>query len=235
MKAFDLAERFQTPVFMLSDLDIGMNDWVVPRLTWDDSYQPDRGRVLGAQEIEQLSKFLRYTNEDENHVAARTVPGVHPKGAFFTRGSGHTKFGVYTETPDEYQEVLDRLLLKHKASAKFVPVPIIERRAGARIGVVTLGGCDPAVREALDLLEPRGIRADFMRVRGFPFDDCVQEFIGEHDLCFIVEQNRDAQLRSLLTLETNASKEKLRSVLVYGGFPLSAKHVIDEITGQLEN
>src|SRR6202030_681223 len=106
--AFDLAERFQTPVFLLSDLDIGMNDWVVPQLTWDDSYQPDRGRVLGTEHLETIAKYFRYTDEDEHYIAARTLPGVHSKGAFFTRGSGHTKLGSYTETPDEYQEVLDR-------------------------------------------------------------------------------------------------------------------------------
>jgi 2-oxoglutarate ferredoxin oxidoreductase subunit alpha len=234
-KAFDLAERFQTPVFMLSDLDIGMNDWVVPRLTWDDAYRPDRGRVLDSDELQRISKFQRYTNEDENYVAARTLPGVDSKGAFFTRGSGHNKFGGYTETPDEYQEVLDRLLRKHKASAKFVPAPIIERRNGARVGVVTLGGCDPAVREALDILAERGVQADFMRIRGFPFDEYVEEFCNQHDVCFVIEQNRDAQLRSLLVLETNIPKEKLRSVLVYGGFPLSAKHVVDEISSQVEN
>src|SRR5215471_8703165 len=131
VKAFDLAERFQTPVFMLSDLDIGMNDWVVPRLMWDDSYQPDRGRVLSAEQIGELTKFLRYTGEDENHVAARSLPGVHPKGAFFTRGSGHTKFGDYTEMPDDYQEVLDRLLRKHKAAGKAVPPPIIHSRGSS--------------------------------------------------------------------------------------------------------
>jgi 2-oxoglutarate ferredoxin oxidoreductase subunit alpha len=233
VKAFDLAERFQTPVFMLSDLDIGMNDWVVPRFRWDDSYRPDRGRVMDAQELERISKFLRYTGEDENHVAARSLPGVHPKGAFFTRGSGHTKFGDYTEMPDDYQEVLDRLLRKHKAAAKAVPPPIIHSR-GASIGVITIGGCDPAVREALEILARQGIEADFMRLRGFPFDERVEAFLNGHDMCFVVEQNRDAQLRSLLTLETSVPKEKLRSVLVYGGFPLSAKHVIEGITSQLE-
>ncbi len=161
VKAFDLAERFQTPVFMLSDLDIGMNDWVVPRLTWDDSYRPDRGRVLDVEELERISKFFRYSPPDENFIAARTLPGVNSKGAFFTRGSGHNKLGGYTETPDEYQDVLDRLLQKHKASAKFVPAPVIERREGATIGVVTIGGCDAAVREALDVLEQRGIHAEF--------------------------------------------------------------------------
>ena len=219
---------------MLSDLDIGMNDWVVPRLTWDDSYQPDRGRVMDAEELEKISKFLRYTNEDENFVAARTLPGVHEKGAFFTRGSGHNKFGTYTETPDEYQDVVDRLLRKHKAAAKFVPAPILERRAGARFGVITTGGCDSAVREALDILEQRGIPADFMRLRGFPFDDAVDAFLEQHPFTFVVEQNRDAQLRSLLLLETPVAKDKLRSVLVYGGFPLSAKRVVDSISSQLE-
>jgi 2-oxoglutarate ferredoxin oxidoreductase subunit alpha len=233
VKAFDLAERFQTPVFMLSDLDIGMNDWVVPRLRWDDSYRPDRGRVVDAEELQQISRFLRYTNEDENHVAARTLPGVDPKAAYFTRGSGHTKTGAYTEIPDEYQEVVDRLARKHKASAKFVPAPLVIKRPGARIGIVTVGGCDLAVREGLELLAERGIEADFMRVRGFPFDGGVEAFLQEHDFNFVVEQNRDAQLRSLLTLETGIAKEKLRSVLVYGGFPLSAKHVVEGITSQM--
>jgi 2-oxoglutarate ferredoxin oxidoreductase subunit alpha len=231
--AFDLAERFQTPVFILSDLDIGMNDWVVPRLKWDDAYQPDRGRVLTAEQIEKISKFLRYTNEDENEVAARTLPGVHPKGAFFTRGSGHNKYGGYTETPDEYQEVMDRLLRKHKAAARFVPAPVIRRREDAQFGVITVGGCDPAVREALELLAQRGVVADFMRIRGFPFDETVQAFLDEHDFCFVIEQNRDAQLRSLLTLETAVAKDKLRSVVVYGGFPLSARHVIDGVLSGL--
>jgi 2-oxoglutarate ferredoxin oxidoreductase subunit alpha len=233
VKSFDLAERFQTPVFLLSDLDIGMNDWVVPRLSWDDSYRPDRGRVLSAEDLDKISKFQRYFNEDETHVAARTLPGVHAKGAFFTRGSGHNKFGGYTETPDEYQEVMDRLLLKHKAAAAFVPPPEIRRRPGASFGVVTLGGCDPAVREGLDLLAERGIIADSMRVRGFPFDEAVETFLDEHEFCFVIEQNRDAQLRSLFTLETRVPKEKLRSVLVYGGFPLSARHVVEGIMRSL--
>jgi len=233
-KCFDLAERFQTPVFMLSDLDIGMNDWVVPRLTWDDSYRPDRGRVLDARQLDEIKKYFRYSPEDENFVAARTLPGVSAKGAFFTRGSGHTKLGAYTEMPDEYQEVLDRLLKKHKAAAKFVPAPVIERRKGARIGIVTIGGCDPAVREALDILERQGQPADYMRIRGFPFDESVEKFLNSHEVNFIVEQNRDAQVKSLLILETNVPKDKLRSVLVYGGFPLSAKWVIEGVLSQRE-
>jgi len=234
VKSFDLAERFQAPVLLLSDLDIGMNDWVVPRLAWDDSYQPDRGRVLSEQELARLPKFYRYFHEDENHVAARTLPGVDARGAYVTRGSGHNKFGAYTETPAEYQEVVDRLARKQKAAANFVPFPEVRRQEGARLGVISIGGCDLAVREALDLLAARDIRASYMRVRGFPFHSSVEAFLYEHDMCFIIEQNRDAQLRSLLTLETCVPKNRLRSVLAYGGFPLSARQVVDGIMNELE-
>ena len=229
-KSFDLAERFQTPVFMLTDLDIGMNDWVTPKLTWDDSFRPDRGRVLSSKEIDALPRYLRYMPEKGSNVAPRTLPGVNAKGAFFTRGSGHTKYGDYTEMPDDYQEVMDRLLLKHKESAAFVPAPVIERRKGARAGIITIGGCDSAVREAIDILADQGTPMDYMRVRGFPFDQPVEAFIASHDYCYVVEQNRDAQLRSLLVLETSAPKEKLKSILSYGGFPLSASLVVEAVT-----
>jgi 2-oxoglutarate ferredoxin oxidoreductase subunit alpha len=236
VKAFDLADRFQTPVFMLSDLDIGMNDWVVPRLKWDDAYRPNRGRVLTGEEVEQLGTYFRYSpaSAEDQFVAARTLPGVNAKGAFFTRGSGHNRLGGYTEMPDEYQDVVDRLLKKHKAAAAFVPAPIIERRRGARFGVVTLGGCNLAVREALEQLEAQGHPADFMRIRAFPFSAEVEAFLEEHEVNFIVEQNRDAQMKSLLTIDTPISKDKLRSVLVYGGFPLSAKRVVDGILSQMD-
>jgi 2-oxoglutarate ferredoxin oxidoreductase subunit alpha len=232
--AFDLAERFQTPVMMLSDLDIGMNDWVCPRLQWDDRYRPDRGRVLTAAELEAMPKFRRYTDENADQVAARTLPGVSARGAFFTRGSGHNKYGHYTEIPDEYQEVMDRLLRKHAAAAEAVPAPIILNQPGATIGIITLGGCDPATREAVEALKAQGVVADFMRVRGFPFSAEVLAFLDAHDRIFVVEQNRDAQLKTLLTVETGVPKEKLLSVLVYGGFPLSARHVVEGVTAQLE-
>ena len=238
VKSFDLAERFQTPVFMLTDLDIGMNDWVVPRLAWDDGYKPDRGRVLSREDLEKMPRFHRYSPEDDLGVAARTLPGVHSKGAFFTRGSGHNKLGGYTEIPDEYQEVMDRLLRKHKAAREHVPAPIIEKRRGgkgASVGLVTVGGCDRAVREAVVVLEARGVEVDFMRVRGFPFGAAVEKFLEEHELVFVVEQNRDAQLRSLLTLETPVPKEKLRSVLAYGGFPLQATQVVNGVMSQLRS
>jgi 2-oxoglutarate ferredoxin oxidoreductase subunit alpha len=238
VKCFDLAERFQTPVFMLSDLDIGMNDWRISRLKWDESYTPDRGRVLTAEELEKLPKFQRYFNEDVDFVAARTLPGLNAKGAYFTRGSGHNKYGGYTEIPDEYQEVMDRLLQKHKAAAKWVPEPeFLERHdAGgkpSRFGVITLGGCDVAVREALDVLDRQGTPADYMRIRAFPFGKSVEDFLDSHEFCFVVEQNRDAQLRSLLTLETPVPKEKLKSVLIYGGFPLSSSSVVQGILQQI--
>jgi 2-oxoglutarate/2-oxoacid ferredoxin oxidoreductase subunit alpha len=236
VNAFDLAERFQTPVFILSDLDIGMNDWVCPKIKWDDSYRPNRGAVLDAAQLEALGKFYRYSPENADQVAARTLPGVHPKGAFFTRGSGHNKLGGYTEIPDEYQEVMDRLLRKHQAAAKAVPPALLTAQAGGGppvdIGIITVGGCDPAVREALSVLAGRGVKADYLRIRAFPFGAEVESFLDAHQRVYIVEQNRDAQLRGLLTLETSVPKSKLRSVLVYGGFPLSSRHVVDSVLKQ---
>jgi 2-oxoglutarate ferredoxin oxidoreductase subunit alpha len=234
VKAFDFAERFQTPVFVMSDLDIGMNDWVVPELEWDDSFKPDRGRVLDAADLAKMDRYFRYTPEDADFVAARTLPGVDSKGATFIRGSGHDRFGTYTETPALYQEVVDRLAKKHAAAAAHLPEPVVERRAGATVGVVCVGSPDLAVREALDVLADAGINADYMRIKSFPFAASVSEFLDEHEIVFVVEQNRDAQLRSLLTIETSVNQEKLHSVLVYGGFPVSAQHVIDGITSQLE-
>jgi 2-oxoglutarate ferredoxin oxidoreductase subunit alpha len=234
VKSFDLAERFQTPVFMLTDLDIGMNDWVVPRLEWDDTYKPDRGPVLTHVELEKMEKFFRYSPENDDGVAARTLPGVHAKGAFFTRGSGHNKLGGYTEIPDEYQEIMDRLARKHKKTAKAVPPPVIRNQEGATIGLVSLGGCDGAMREAVDVLRAEGIVVDYMRICAFPFDDSVDAFINAHPKNFVVEQNRDAQLRTLLIAETSVSKDRVDSILVYGGFPLSSRHVVTGVKKKLE-
>jgi 2-oxoglutarate ferredoxin oxidoreductase subunit alpha len=235
VKAFDLAERFQTPVLVLTDLDIGMNDWVVPELSWDDAFLPDRGRVLTSEELHALPRFHRYADEDAEFVTPRTLPGAHPGGAYFVRGSGHDKRGAYTEAPDSYQQVVDRLSSKHAAAALHVPAPVVHRREGARIGVVSLGSGDLAVLEAAELLAQRGVVIDVMRVRGFPFPASVRAFLDEHEMCFVVEQNRDAQLRSLLVLETGVSTARLRSVLVYGGLPLSAQHVVDSILTQTGN
>jgi len=233
-KAFDLAERFQTPVFVLSDLDIGMNDWMVPRLTWDDSYRPDRGKVLSAEELEAAKTFYRYLDVDGDGIPYRSLPGVHPKGAYFTRGSGHNKYGGYTEDSAEYQEVLDRIDRKIQRSTKALPAPVIKSRKGATMGLVTVGACHAACMEALDLLEKDGVLLDYMRVRAFPFGSDVQQFLDAHDVNFIVEQNRDGQLRNLLTLETGVPMEKLESVRYYGGFPMSAHHVIEGVRAKIE-
>ncbi len=232
--SFDLAERFQTPVFVLSDLDIGMNDWMVPKLQWDDTYRPDRGKVLSAEELENAKSFFRYLDIDGDGIPQRSLPGVHPKGAFFTRGSGHNKFGAYTEDSDEYQEVLDRIDRKIQNAAKAVPAPIVKRTAGAKVGLVTVGGCHAACIEAMDLLAKDGIAVDYLRVRGFPFGDDVRAFLEEHDVNFVVEQNRDAQLRSLLMLNTGVPLTKLESVRYYAGFPMSAHHVISGVKAKME-
>jgi 2-oxoglutarate ferredoxin oxidoreductase subunit alpha len=232
--SFDLAERFQTPIFLMSDLDIGMNDWVVPQLTWNDAYVPDRGRVLNDVDLAGMKEFFRYTDPDEDFVTPRTLPGSDSKGAYFIRGSGHDKFARYTETPAAYQQVVDRLKLKHASAATHVPSPIIQRRSGAQVGIITVGSCDLAVREAIDLLESEGVSCDFLRVRGFPFVEQVRGFVEEHDPCFVVEQNRDAQLRSVISIETGVAIEKMCPVLAYGGFPLSAQFVVDSVLAKLE-
>ncbi len=234
VKAFDLAERFQTPVFVLSDLDIGMNDWVVPKLTWDDGYRPDRGKVLSAEELESAKTFYRYLDVDGDGIPYRTLPGTHPKGAYFTRGSGHNRFGGYTEDADEYTDVVDRIDRKIQRASKAVPAPLVQAKPGHKLGLVTIGGCHGACAEAMDVLARDGIGIDYMRVRGFPFGDDVSDFLEAHDINFIVEQNRDAQLRSLLLLETGVAIEKLASVRYYGGFPMSAHHVIAGVKAKLE-
>lgn len=231
--AFDLAERFQTPVFMLTDLDIGMNDWMIPKLTWDDAYRPDRGKVLSAEQLEIAKSFYRYLDADGDGIAQRSLPGVHPKGAYFTRGSGHNKFGGYTEDSDEYQEVLDRIGRKIQGAATAVPAPFIVRNRGAKIGIVTVGGCHGACMEAMDLLAKEGTPVDYMRVRGFPFAPSVKAFLDEHEINFVVEQNRDGQMRSLLLLETEIAVSRLASIRYYSGFPMSAQNVVQGVKSRL--
>ena len=233
VEAFDLAERFQSPVFLVQDLDIGMNDWMIPRLTWDDSFVPDRGKVLGAEELEKIQKFYRYMDVDGDGIPYRSLPGVHPKGAYFTRGSGHTSRGTYTEDADEYTEVMDRLRTKIDSAASEVPAPAVQMREGATMALVTIGSCDGAVREAADILERQGLPVNFLRVRGFPFDTLVREFLDAHELNFVVEQNRDAQLRRLLVTETEVDPARLPSVLDYGGFPMSAAFVAGAVNEHL--
>jgi 2-oxoglutarate ferredoxin oxidoreductase subunit alpha len=228
--AFDLAERFQTPVFLVSDLDIGMNDWMIPRLEWDDSFRPDRGKVLSAAELEEVKSFSRYLDVDGDGVPYRTRPGDHPRGAYFTRGSGHDKHGKYTEDSDAYLEVVDRIARKVQSAGDHVPPPEVHAvEGGARFGIISLGGAHWAVLEARDELLAEGVEVDYLRVRGFPFNETVERFLADHDTVFVVEQNRDAQLRMLLTLETDCPKSKLVSVRYYGGQPLSKGHVLDGI------
>ncbi len=229
VRAFDIAERFQTPVFVASDLDIGMNDWMMPRLTWDDNYRPDRGKVLDAEALDALPQFSRYLDTDGDGIAARTVPGVGAKGAYFVRGSGHDKHAHYTEDADAYQEVVDRLKRKIDGAADAVPPPILDLQDGAAIGVITIGGCDGAVREAIATLRAQGLRVDMMRIRGFPFNADVKAFLDGHEQLFVVEQNRDAQLRSLLTIETGFPRDRMTSVLDYGGLPLPSRVVVDAV------
>jgi 2-oxoglutarate ferredoxin oxidoreductase subunit alpha len=233
VQAFDLAERLQTPVIVLTDLDIGMNDWMCRDLRWDDGYRPDRGKVLTPEQIEALPKFQRYVDADGDGIAARTLPGSHPRGGFFTRGSGHNQFGGYTEDSAEYREVVDRLLRKWETAKTLVPKPEVETADRCRTGFLTIGSCDQAVREARDRLAAEGVALDYLRVKGFPFGREVQDYLDAHDRVYVVEQNRDAQLRSLLLLETRVTQDKLVPVLHYDGLPLTAGFVVDAVNADL--
>jgi len=232
VQAFDLAERLQTPVFVLSDLDIAMNDWMCPDLKWDDAYKPDRGKVLSKEQLDRLGKFHRYVDLDEDAIPYRTLPGVSAKGAYFTRGSGHNQYGAYTEDPAEYQIVLDRLKRKFSTAARYMPKPVVMGK-GSSIGIVSLGSCDGAIREALDVLKQQKIEVDYLRVKAFPFGNEVEAFLKSHASIFVVEQNRDAQFKSLLTLETAVEKSKLFSILSYNGLPMCAQPIVDEIRAKL--
>jgi 2-oxoglutarate ferredoxin oxidoreductase subunit alpha len=230
VKAFDLTERLQTPVLVLSDLDIGMNDWMCPEFEWDDSYQPDRGKILDAEQLAKIDRFWRYYDHDNDGIPQRTLPGVHPKGAYFTRGSGHSQYGAYTEDSKEYQVVVDRLRKKWLTAARLLPKSVVERSdVKTEIGIVSLGSGDAAVREARGRLAAQGIHTDYLRVRGFPFSDDVEPFLQSHRINFVVEQNRDAQLRSLLIMETGVEKSRLRSILHYNGMPIPASYVYDGV------
>ena len=233
MTAFDLADRLQTPVLVLSDLDIGMNDWMCPELTWDESYQPDRGKLLTAEQLEGMDKFYRYLDSDGDGITYRTLPGEHPKGSFFTRGSGHNKFGAYTEDSAQYKEVMDRLLVKWETARSLVPEPEVEYSKFNKRAILTLGSCDGAVKEAMDRLKEQGTPLNYCRVKAFPFSDAVKDFIDRHERVYVVEQNRDAQLRSLLMLDIEADARKLVPVLHYDGMPLAAKFVVQKVQEDL--
>ena len=232
--AFDLADRLQTPVIVLSDLDIGMNDWPCPELRWDDTYRPDYGKVYRANELGDLERFQRYLDVDGDGICYRSLPGDHPRGAYLIRGSGHNQAGAYTERSDEYIEVMDRLRRKFDTAATLVPGPIIERTPKADLAIVSLGSCHGAIQETRDRLAEKGLASDYLRIRAFPFCDDVRSFIDSHPRVFVVEQNRDAQLRSLLMTETGIAADRLVPVLYYGGEPLSTVDIINVILEEIQ-
>jgi 2-oxoglutarate/2-oxoacid ferredoxin oxidoreductase subunit alpha len=231
--AFDLADNLQTPVMVLSDLDIGMNDWMCPELKWDDDYRPNRGKMLGAEDLEAMDRFYRYLDSDGDGITYRTLPGEHPKGSYFTRGSGHNTFGAYTEDSAEYQDVVDRLLVKWQTARGMVPRPVIEYSKFNNSAILSVGSCDGAVREALVRLKEKNVGLNYCRVKAFPFNDEVQEFIDKHERVYVVEQNRDAQLRSMLILDAEADPKKLVPMLHYDGMPINAAFVIQKVEEEI--
>mgnify|MGYP002343968725 FL=1 len=232
-KAFDMAERLQTPVMVMSDLDIGMNDWMVPELEWDESYVPDRGKVLNAEQLEEMDKFYRYLDVDGDGIPYRTLPGVHPKGAYFTRGSGHTKLGAYTEDAAAYQDVVDRLLVKWETARGILPGPEIQYSKLNKSGIITIGSGGGACKEALDRLAVEDIGLNYCRIRSFPFNKDVADFIEQHDVVYVVEQNRDAQLRTLLINDIEANQRKLVSLLHYNGMPINSGFVVSRVLEEI--
>ncbi len=229
--AFDLSERLQTPIIVMSDLDIGMNDWVIDPLSWDDARVHDRGKVLDIEALEKIEKFGRYLDIDGDGIPYRTIPGTHPdKGAFFTRGSSHDPYAIYTEDGEVNARNLDRLTHKFETAKKLVPQPVlIPAKRPTRLGMINFGSTEPAVREALDDLASQGVHINALRLKAFPFCDEIIRFIDMHDYVFVVEQNRDAQLRALLMAELKVSPEKLGSILDYEGMPLAARVVKNEV------
>jgi 2-oxoglutarate ferredoxin oxidoreductase subunit alpha len=230
-QAFDLADRLQTPVFVLLDLDIGMNEWLCEPLRWDDSRRFDRGKVLGAKELEAGREFGRYLDVDNDGIPYRTYPGAHPtRGAFFTRGTSRDRYARYTEEGPAYVDNMQRLLRKFETAKSLVPKPIRhDAETPTRYGAIYFGSTAPAMREALETLGERGIALDTLRVRAFPFADDVVDFILAHDQVFVVEQNRDGQLRTLLINEGAIDPARLISVVHYDGTPITARFITDEI------
>jgi 2-oxoglutarate ferredoxin oxidoreductase subunit alpha len=234
--AFDLADRLQTPIFVMLDLEIGMNDRLTKPFQWDDSRRMDRGKVMTAEDLNSGKLFGRYLDVDGDGIAYRTLPGTHPsKGAFFTRGTSKDRMARYSEEGPDYQENMERLLKKHGTARSLVP-PAIERKAAkpTRIGAIYYGSTSPAINEAELLLEEKGIHLDLLRVRGFPFGAEVEAFIAAHDRVFVVEQNRDGQLRSLLINELEIDPKRLGKVVHYDGTPISARFIAGGIAALIE-
>jgi len=227
--AFDLAERLQTPVIVLSDLDIGMNDWMIPELKWDENYVPDRGKVYTESQLKDMDVFHRYVDVDGDAIPYRTLPGVHPTGAYFVRGSGHNRYGGYTEKSDEYKDVLDRLRRKSDTAGSIAPAPIIDGKGETEWAIISIGSCDGAIIEARDRMRESGIDLDYMRILAFPFNQDVADFIERYERVFVIEQNRDAQLRQLLISDLELDSKQLTPLLSYDGMPVSCSFIVDSI------
>jgi 2-oxoglutarate/2-oxoacid ferredoxin oxidoreductase subunit alpha len=234
-QAFDLADRLQTPVFVLSDLDIGMNERLCEPFAWDDARRYDRGKVMNHDDLEAGREFGRYLDIDGDGIPYRTYPGTHPKrGAFFTRGTSRDAFARYTEEGAPYVENMQRLLRKFETAKEYVPRPELRKALQpTRLAAIFYGSTSPAMDEALDRLEEKGVYLDTLRIRAFPFQDEVAEFIAGHDQLFVVEQNRDGQLRTLLVNECEVDPAKLIPVLHYDGTPITARFIIREIAESL--
>ncbi len=233
--SFDLADRLQTPIFMMLDLEIGMNDRLCKPLTWDDSRKLDRGKVMTAEELEAGKDFGRYLDVDGDGIPYRTYPGTHPtRGAFFTRGTSKDRRARYSEEGPDYAENMLRLLKKFDTAKQLVPRPIARSaKEPTRLGAIYFGSTSPAMDEADEILAERGIHLDLLRVRGFPFHNDVKNFISEHDQLFVVEQNRDGQLRTLLINELEIDPARLTRVLHFDGTPITARFISDAIADKV--
>lgn len=234
-KAFDLAERLQTPIFVMADLDLGMNQWMSDPFTYPD--QPmDRGKILWEEDLEKLdSKFGRYRDVDGDGIPYRTVPGnKHPGAAYFTRGTGHDENARYSEDSETWRKLLDRLAQKYETARNYVPKPVIERMDGARVGIISYGSTEPAILEARQKLATRGLQTDFLRLRAVPFTSDVEEFIQAHDRIYVVEMNRDGQMHALLRLAYPQHTTKLISTAFTDGLPMTARKVREMILAQEE-
>ena len=229
--ALDLAERLQTPIFVMTDLDIGMNQRLCKPFVWDDAKEYDRGKVMTAEELEAGKPFGRYRDVDGDGIPWRTLPGTHPsKGAFFTRGTTRNPQAMYSEAGPDYIYNMERLLRKFKTAADLVPQPVFRKAAEpTRLGIIYYGSTTPAMREALDVLDKNGDHVDAMRLCAFPFPQSVSDFIAAHDKVFVVEQNRDAQMRAMLINELEVNPAKLVRVLHYDGTPITARFIIRNI------
>ena len=235
--ALDLADRLQTPIFVMTDLDIGMNQRLCKPLVWDDNRRYDRGKVMTAEELEAGKVFGRYLDVDGDGIPYRTYPGTHPtKGAYFTRGTSRDRFAKYSEAGPDYVDNMARLLHKFETAKNLVPQPVPQAaNAKTKLGVIFYGSTSPAMSEAIEALDADNIHVDALRIRAFPFSKAVTEFIAAHEQVFVVEQNRDAQLRTLLVAELNIDPAKLIAVLHYDGTPITARFIVKAISDKADS